>query len=481
MACTAAFLALVGLPPSQPHSPPSLASVRPATGSSFLIDRAHAPVDEMATDPPSDPGDYGNEGQGAPMAALVGSDADILEPISLDPIDRRLMSLKNGDTLMQLLLEADVPQEQAHEAVMALKAVYDPRRLKVGMLVEVRFERGDEGQASRFMGFSFQPTVERAVAVHAVADGFAAASDAKQLERRLVSVSEYIGVSLFEAGRRAGVPANVMAALIRVYSYDVDFQRDIQPGDRFELLYERSVTAEGEVASASPDILFAALVLSGKRLPLYRYEDADGSIDYFNARGESVRKALLRTPIDGARLSSSFGMRKHPILGYTRMHKGIDFAAPQGTPIYAAGSGIVDEAGQKNGYGNYIRIRHNQDIQTAYAHMSRFGQGMRKGARVSQGDVIGYVGSTGQSSAPHLHYEIVKNGAQVNPLSVALPSGRNLGGKDMARFRQHVMATDQQFAAAALVGSPGLALVSAGEKAPAAPSRAACSGRRSSC
>jgi murein DD-endopeptidase MepM/ murein hydrolase activator NlpD len=375
-----------------------------------------------------------------------------------DPVERRLVNLGRGDTLMQVLLDAEVPQPNAHEAITALRAVYDPRRMKSGQPIEVLFDR-TEGNG-KFIGFEFQPAVERSVSVSFDGVRFQAAETAKQLQRRTIAVQGEIQSSLFESGRKAGVPMNVLTNLIRNYSYDVDFQRDIQPGDGFEMLYEQMVTEDGEIANGAGDIIYAALTLSGKKRAIYRYEDGEGIVEYFNAKGESVRKALLRTPIDGARLSSGFGARKHPVLGYTKMHKGIDFAAPTGTPIYAAGGGTVEEVGPKGSYGNYIRIRHNKEIATAYAHMSRFGAGMRRGARVAQGEVIGYVGTTGRSTGAHLHYEIVKNGQQVNPLSVDMPTGRNLDGKELNRFKGLVASIDAQYQKG-LTQPDGIAMVSA--------------------
>ena len=196
------------------------------------------------------------------------------------------------------------------------------------------------------------------------------------------------------------------------------------------------------------NILYAAMTLGGTKTALYRYAD-DGFVDYFDSAGRSARKALLRTPIDGARLSSSFGMRKHPVMGYSRMHKGIDFAAGKGTPIYAAGDGIVERASRFGNFGNYIRLRHNSDYATAYGHLSRYAKGIHPGKRVKQGQVIGYVGSTGRSTGPHLHYEVLYNGKQVNPLSVKLPTGTKLAGKALAGFKAESERRYAQF-----VGAP---------------------------
>jgi murein DD-endopeptidase MepM/ murein hydrolase activator NlpD len=259
-----------------------------------------------------------------------------------------------------------------------------------------------------------------------------------------------VNSSLYEAGLAAGIPAQVMVDMIRAFSFDVDFQREIQPGDSFELFFDRFVDGDGKVAKTG-EIRFASLVLSGRRLSLYRHADRDGHADFFNEKGESVRKALLKTPIDGARLTSGFGNRSHPILGYSAFHKGVDFGAPTGTPIQAAGDGVIEKKGWFGGYGNYVRLKHNSEFATAYAHMSRFAPGIAEGSRVRQGQVIGYVGSTGMSTGPHLHYEILKRGAQVNPMGVKFPTGRRLEGVDLVNFRHAKARIDQAFAEATTV------------------------------
>ena len=192
--------------------------------------------------------------------------------------------------------------------------------------------------------------------------------------------------------------------------------------------------------------MFANLKLSDRSLPIYRMEFKDGHADYFQEDGRSIRKALMRTPINGGRLSSGYGMRHHPVLGYNKMHKGVDFAAPTGTKIYAAGDGVIESLGRNGGYGNYIRIRHNSTLKTAYAHMHRFEKGLRKGDRVRQGDVIGRVGTTGRSTGPHLHYEVLANGRQVNPRSVKLPTGEKLTGDRLAALKTTVSSYQQRYA-----------------------------------
>ncbi|MDE0781369.1 MAG: M23 family metallopeptidase, partial [Alphaproteobacteria bacterium] len=254
--------------------------------------------------------------------------------------------------------------------------------------------------------------------------------------------------SLFVNARNAGVPISVLVELVRIFSFDVDFQRDIWRDDKFEVMFERQRNKDGDVVN-NGKILYAKLALRGTELPLYSFNNSEGNIDYFNEKGEGVRKALMKTPIDGARLSSRFGKRKHPILGYTRKHSGVDFAAPKGTPIYAAGDGSIVTAGTKGGYGKYIKIRHNSTYSTAYAHLNAYGPGIRRGKRVRQGQVIGYVGTTGRSTGPHLHYEVHRGGRQINPLTLKLPSGEKLKGSRLASFLNHRGTLDKEYVALA--------------------------------
>nr|WP_255636328.1 M23 family metallopeptidase [Azospirillum sp. 412522] len=360
------------------------------------------------------------------------------------PVDRQTLSIGRGDTLMDLLATAKVPTNDAHDAVAALREVYNPRRLQVGQHVTVLFEPR-RGGSRKFVGFEFAPDPLRSVSIARKGEtGFTSSQTEKPVTRKPVAAQGVIRSSLFEAGAQAGVPISVMMAFIQNFSYDVDFQRDLQPGDHFEILYEKLVTAEGTQAGEG-ELLYASLTLSGDDMPIYRFKTRDGRIDYYNGDGESIRRALLRTPIDGARITSGFGMRHHPILGFSKMHKGVDFGAPTGTPIYAAGRGTIEMAERSSSYGNYVRIRHNTEISTAYAHMSRFAKSIQRGARVDQGDIIGYVGTTGRSTGPHLHYEVLKAGHQVNPRSVDLPTGEKLEGRELQAFQQARRSIEKMF------------------------------------
>ena len=306
----------------------------------------------------------------------------------------------------------------------------------------------EDESSVELIGVSLKDQVEREVIARRDETGnFTAEERLFELETKPVRAEGEITDSLFLAADRAGVPANTIVELIRIFSFDVDFQREIQPGDSFSVMYERKFD-ESDRPVKEGNILFASMTLSGKEIALYRYTPKDDGIpEYFTADGKSIKKTLMRTPVDGARLSSGFGKRKHPILGYTRMHRGVDFAAPRGTPIMAAGSGVVEMAARHGGYGNYVRIRHNGTYKTAYAHMKGFAKGIRKGARVRQGQIIGYIGTTGRSTGPHLHYEVLVDNAQVDPRSIKLPTGRVLKGKELKRFAAMVNDMDRQFAA----------------------------------
>ena len=244
--------------------------------------------------------------------------------------------------------------------------------------------------------------------------------------------------------KEAGISELVINEIIRIYSFEVDFQRDIHEGDYFEALFTRRKNDQGKTVQIDdPEYL----VLSSRGTPLtyYLYSNDEFS-EYFDENGKGMTKSLMKTPINGARLSSSYGMRKHPISGYNKMHKGVDFAAPTGTPIFAAGNGVVEFVGRNGGYGNYIRIRHDSTYKTAYAHLNGFKKGVYEGVRVKQGDIIGFVGSTGKSTGPHLHYEIIVNGKQVNPATLKLPSGRKLNDQQLEELKKLVVLKDQEIA-----------------------------------
>ncbi len=359
----------------------------------------------------------------------------------------RTLKVGSGDTLMKILLDAGINRGDAYTAIEALRQQFDPRRLRVGQKINVTFQPGrHKDMPHSFEEMRLSTGFNQEVYVERVEDGnYKAHEQTHELVTKLHRAEGHIDSSLYVAATDAGIPASVLMEFVFAYSFDVDFQRDIQKGDSFEIMFEEITTENGE-RSKMGNILFASLTLSGERYPIYRYTEQDGRVAYYNDKGQSAQKALMRTPINGARLSSGFGKRKHPILGYSKMHTGVDFAAPRGTPIYAAGDGVIDYAARKGGYGKYIRIRHNAEYQTAYAHMRAFKKGMYKGKRVKQGQVIGYVGTTGRSTGPHLHYEIIRKGRKVNPLRVRMPSGKKLKGTELASFMAVKSGFDRQYA-----------------------------------
>ena len=255
----------------------------------------------------------------------------------------------------------------------------------------------------------------------------------KNFTKKLVYKETIITSSLYNSAVNLGIKPNIIIEFARLYGFQVDFQRDVWKDDSFQIIYEE-YTNENDKVVDTGEIIFANLNLQNTDLQLYKYEYDKNKIDYFDENGKSIKKTLMKTPINGARLSSSYGKRKHPILGYTKMHTGTDFAAPKGTPIMASGDGKVTKAGWCGGGGNCVKIKHNSTYQTVYAHMSKFGRGIKRGVRVKQGQIIGYVGSTGLSTGPHLHYEVIENGKKVNSQKLKLPSGKILKGEDRKKF-----------------------------------------------
>lgn len=426
-AATAVWLLDRGDRPAEPGLP-SL-TVAPLEPDTTIAGAAPA-----APDPAPSAADAAGD-DGSPAEASATEDA-------ASPVHRRV-AMRRGDTLTTTLTRAGIGRQDAYRAIEALSEHINVRRLQAGQGIDLTLEASGSQAALALASVALRTGFDSLVISRRDdAGGFTA--DVEQLATTTLAVYRRgtITDSLYLSARRVGVPAPVIVEMIRVFSFDVDFQREIRSGDGFAVYFTRRVTENTDAVEDS-DILYTELILRGKPRRLYRFTPSDdGRTDYFDAQGRSVRKALMKTPVDGARLSSGFGRRRHPVLGYTRMHKGIDFAAPTGTPIMAAGDGVVEFAGRHGGYGNYVRIRHNSTYKTAYAHLSRYGKGIRRGRRVTQGQIIGYVGSTGMSTGPHLHYEVLRNGRQTNPLTLELPSGRVLEGAQLAAFKQDVGGTD---------------------------------------
>ncbi len=340
--------------------------------------------------------------------------------------------LKRNETLIGLLHRAGISSAEAHKAVGALKDVTNLRRLQRGQ--EVRIIRSSDGGGS-IEELRMRDSFEAEAVLTATKAGY----DARRAPIATLALTHLvegeITDSLYLSAQRAGLPVPVIVELIRLMSFDVDFEREIRTGDKFQVYFERAYAPEfGDLEEGR--ILHMRLELQKRTLEATYFEDESGKGDYFDANGHSTRRALMKTPLDVTVVTSNYGKRKHPVLGYTRMHTGVDFRAWTGTPIMAAGDGVIERASRYGGYGNYIRIRHNSTYQTAYAHLSKYGRGIKAGVRVKQGQIIGYSGATGRVNGPHLHYEVLVNGKQANPLTLKLPTGRALKDEQLATFQR---------------------------------------------
>ncbi|MCR6632978.1 MAG: peptidoglycan DD-metalloendopeptidase family protein [Magnetospirillum sp.] len=390
---------------------------------------------------PTPPAYVDLEAERSGWAEQVASDSE-LEDRASRPVDRHVQ-VGSGDTLMDVLTRAGVDVSDANLAIDALKDVFNPRALRAGQKVTVTFDKPPHGfGVGGFTQVSLNADPIREVtARRAESGGFEGVESKRQVSRQIAHYNGAIKSSLFESAQNAGIPAPVIIAMIKALSYDVDFQRDIQAGDTFDVMFEAYYDTKGKLVR-NGDMLYASVALGGKPIAMYRFENEGGVVEYFNEKGESIKKALLKTPVDGAKITSGFGMRNHPILGYTKMHKGVDFGVPTGTPIQAAGDGTIEMAGFNGAYGNYVRVRHGNGYATAYAHMSRIAAGIKVGKRVGQGQIVGFVGATGRATGPHLHYEVLQGNAQINPLSVKMPTNVKLAGRDLERFRVAKRETD---------------------------------------
>ncbi len=374
----------------------------------------------------------------------------------LPSFEEAVVAIRPGDTMMNLLTDLGIDRTEAYYAIEAFGQVFNPRRIRAGQEFNVAYEilppleEGSANDRLRLTNISMRTAPDREVVVLWDDENEDYVGEARDilLEERFTRGRNTIDSSLYLAANDIGVPDAVTIDMIRIFSHSIDFQRDIREGDSFDVYYSRRYDEDGEPV-ANGNIEFASMVTRGRERNLYRFTTPDdGDTDYYDQDGKSVRAFLMRTPIDGARITSNFGNRRHPVLGYNRMHKGVDFGAPTGTPIYAAGNGTVERASRFGSYGNYVRIRHANGYETAYAHMNGYGPGIRSGVHVEQGQIIGYVGATGRVTGAHLHYEVLFEGDQVNPRTIDLPSGRELDGDMLAAFQEHRARIDGQVALA---------------------------------
>jgi len=371
-----------------------------------------------------------------------GSTAQQAARQQIDPTKiQKQVTVSKGDTLLGILSLAGVDSKDADGIVAALKPIFGPRDLQPGQTISLSLSEDLALGASRLDTFQINVDSTKDIIASVVVPGeFSARVIPQEVSYRPSLVSGTITSSLYDAARAAGLPLGILMEMIRAYSFDVDFQRDVHPGDTFNVVYERAYGSSGRYL-VDGDMAFAALTLRGKKTPIYEYRTARGYVDYFNGSGHSVRKMLMRTPVEGAWISSVFGWRKNPIYGYSEFHRGLDFAVPTNTPIMAAGNGTVIVAGYHRDYGNYVQLRHANGYETLYGHMVAFARGIRVGTTVSQGQVIGYVGTTGMSTGPHLHYEVIYRGDRINPATVVSPSGPILTGDELQKFlsaKEHI-------------------------------------------
>lgn len=365
------------------------------------------------------------------------------------------VGLVKGDTLSGVFTDAGASSRDAAAAVAAIAGVFDIRKLRAGQMIELSFERPAQGgaDAGTLRSISFSPSAERTITATRNPQGEFTAKDVTvPLVQRQFRRGGIIDGSLYAVAIRAGIPDETVVELIRLFSYKVDLQRDMHPGDSFEVYYDYYFTNDGTPVRKG-NIAYAALRLGSRVIALYRFQNGQ-NVGYFDSHGESAQSALMRTPVDGARITSRFGMRFHPLLGFSRMHKGIDFGVPVGTPVMAAGNGVVVSAGWRGGYGNFVLIRHAGGISTGYGHLSRFAANIHPGVHVSQGSIIAYSGSTGLSTGPHLHYEVSVNNRQINPLRMIVTGTTKLQGRALDLFRAEKARIDALLARTALQAAP---------------------------
>ena len=341
-------------------------------------------------------------------------------------------SSKSGDNHQSIIDKLDISKKEKKKI---LATILNEKKLKI-LNINQKFNfKLDNLSKERIVEFRVETGKKNEIVFSKSADEdkFISRVITKNFKKKVVYKETIIKDSLYNSAINLNINPNIILEFARLYGFQIDFQRDIWKDDSFQIIYEEFVNENKEVIDTG-EIIFANLNLQNTDYQLYKFEYAKNKIDYFDENGKSVKKTLMKTPINGARLSSSYGKRKHPILGYTKMHTGTDFAAPTGTPIMASGDGKVMKAGWCGGGGNCVKIKHNNVYQTVYAHMSKFGRGIKRGTRVKQGQIIGYVGSTGLSTGPHLHYEVIENGKKVNSQKLKLPSGKVLKGNERKNF-----------------------------------------------
>ena len=346
--------------------------------------------------------------------------------------------IQSGETFDKILNDYNVDKKEIIKIKKSFSKKINLNQLKTKQTIEFTLDKTN----NKIVDFTYQTSNFEKIFLkrNIQNDTFNETTLSIKLNKKIIYAENIILQSLYKAALDEKIPANTIIEFASIYGFQVDFQRDIRKQDKFQIMYEVFLNEKNEIVE-NGEILFANLKLSGQDNSLYYFDDKKNE-GHYDKNGKSVKKALMKTPINGARLSSPFGMRKHPIDGFNKMHRGTDFAAPLGTPIMASGDGIIKKAGWCGGGGNCVKIKHNSTYQTVYAHMSKFARGIKPGVRVKQGQTIGFVGSTGKSTGPHLHYEVIVNGKRVNSQKLKLPSGKILKGKDRKLFETNKIKID---------------------------------------
>ncbi|MDC3116295.1 peptidoglycan DD-metalloendopeptidase family protein [Alphaproteobacteria bacterium] len=353
-------------------------------------------------------------------------------------INEKSTTLKKNETLSSVLRRVKFNNNDINKIIQAIKDVYDGEKilktLQVGMIV-------DYSNPSKLTGGAIKLSYTKTKDVFVWQDinnNYFSQIYLRPTKLENTLVRGKIKSSLYVSALKEGMPENTLLEMISLLGFSVDFQREIRKGDSFEIIFTKKIDLLKNIIIETNPITYVSLTLSGNKLNFFNYKDKYGLPQYYDENGKSSKRTIMKTPINGAKLSSRYGNRKHPILGYTKMHRGLDFAAPSGTPVFAAGDGVIEKAGWNGSYGRYIRIRHTGTYKTAYAHLSGFNKNVSIGKRVLQGKTIGYVGSTGRSTGPHLHYEVLRNNKQVNPMNIKLPAGKNIHNSNIIDYQKHV-------------------------------------------
>ena len=352
--------------------------------------------------------------------------------LSVKYIYEDLVTIKAGQTFGDLINDYDIPDSEKFRISQLLSEKIDLTQLNIGTEIRITFLK--KNNFIEIKKINILDKKNNQIQILKKDDKYEIDSSSVLAFTKNILKEIVINESLYKSAINADVPPNIIMQFVNLYGFDVDFQREIRNGNIIKIYYEVFLDNKLNIRKAG-NIKFASLALSKNTYELYKYTTNDNNkSEYFDAAGKSAVKALMKTPINGASLSSGYGMRKHPILGYDRLHQGVDFAAPTGTPIMAAGTGFIEKIGMNGGAGNYIKIKHVNGYKTAYGHMNKFAAGLKKGSKVTQGQTIGFVGSTGMSTGPHLHYEVIFNNKKINPMKMKLPSGRKLKGKILDDF-----------------------------------------------